>query len=541
MIVANSGPASATNVSVTDNLPIGVTFGSATTTQGSCSGSGPVNCSIGTLASGASAIVTISVTPTASGQITNNATVSATEADPDSSNNTASLITVIDSPPPAPILLDQNLTVSTVVTGLDQPTTMAFIGANEFFVLERATGRVRRVVNGQLHATAVLDLPVNNNSERGLLGIALHPNFPTTPYVYLFWTESPTGVDSSDIAEVFLLGNRVDRYVWNGATLTHDRNLIKLRAFQEDEGATPDTIIRRGNHNGGIIRFGPDGKLYIMMGDNGRRGFLQNVLVGLGPAGNDDGWGGPEPDDAHVTGAIFRLNDDGTTPPDNPFYAATTGLTGTAAENIKKVYAYGIRNSFGMAFDPISGNLWTEENGDDAFDEINRVSPGFNGGWIQFIGPSSRIAEYKSIETTYGNGQMQQFRWPPSMIANTAAEAMSRLYSLPGSQYVEPQFSWKYALAPSPIGFVNGNGLGTEYSGNLFVGASRTTLFGGFLFRFKLSTDRASLAFDDSRLQDKVADNLDKFDVTESESILIGKNFGIATEIQTGPDGNLYV
>ncbi|HEV2904171.1 MAG TPA: CHRD domain-containing protein, partial [Pyrinomonadaceae bacterium] len=116
-----------------------------------------------------------------------------------------------------------------------------------------------------------------------------------------------------------------------------------------------------------------------------------------------------------------------------------------------------------------------------------------------------------------------------------------RLYSLPGSHYVEPQFSWKYALAPSPIGFVNGNALGTEYSGNLFVGASRTTLFGGFLFRFKLSNDRSSLAFDDSRLQDKVADNLDKFDVTESESILIGKNFGIATDIQTGPDGNLYV
>jgi hypothetical protein len=118
---------------------------------------------------------------------------------------------------------------------------------------------------------------------------------------------------------------------------------------------------------------------------------------------------------------------------------------------------------------------------------------------------------------------------------------MSRLYSLPGSQYVEPQFSWKYALAPSPIGFVNGNALGTEYSGNLFVGASRMTLFGGYLFRFKLSTDRSSLAFSDSRLQDKVADNLDKFDVTESESILIGKNFGITTDIQTGPDGNLYV
>lgn len=540
LIARNTGPASATNVSVTDNLPGGVTFGSASTTQGSCTGSGPVVCNLGTLANGATAVITITVTPNAAGQITNTANVTAAEADPDSANNTAALVTVIDNPPPAPILVDQNLSVKTITNGLDQPTSMAFIGANEFFVLERATGRVQRVLNGQLQ-TVALDLAVNNNSERGLLGIALHPNFPATPYVYLYWTESATGVDTSDVAEVFLLGNRVDRYTWNGSVLTFDRNLIKLRAFQEDEGATPGSIIRRGNHNAGVIRFGSDAKLYIIIGDQGRRGFLQNVTTAVGPNGKDDGWGGPEPDDAHLTGVIIRLNDDGTTPADNPFYNASTGLTGTAAENIKKVYAYGIRNSFGMAFDPVSGNLWTQENGDDAFDEINRVSAGFNGGWIQFIGPSSRIAEYKSIETTYGNGTLQQLRWPPSMIADTAAVALSRLYSLPGSQYTEPQFSWKYAVAPSPIGFVHGNGLGSQFNGDLFVGASRTTLYGGYLFRLKLSGDRQSIATTDSRLQDKVADNLDKFDITESESLLVGKNFGITTDIQTGPDGNLYV
>jgi len=540
LIVSNSGPASATNIGVTDNLPGAVTFGSASTTQGSCSGNGPVVCNIGTLANGANAVITITVTPTASGQITNNASVTATEADPDASNNIASLVTVIDNPPPNPILLDQSLSVSTIVSGLNQPTTMAFISANEFFVLERTTGRVQRVLNGQLQPVA-LDLAVNNNSERGLLGIALHPNFPTAPFVYLYWTESATGVDSSDVAEVFLLGNRVDRYIWNGLVLTFDRNLIRLRAFQEDEGATPGSIIRRGNHNGGIIRFGPDGKLYILIGDQGRRGSLQNVTTAVGPNGKDDAWGGPEPDDGHLTGAIIRLNDDGTTPTDNPFFSVNTGLTGTAAQNVKKIYAYGIRNGFGMAFDPISGNLWTEENGDDSFDEINRVLPGFNGGWIQLIGPSSRIAEYKSIETTYGNGTLQQLRWPPSLIADSPAVALSRLYSLPGSQYVEPQFSWKYAVAPSPIGFVRGNALGFQFNGDLFVGASRTTLYGGYLFRLKLSGDRQSIATTDSRLQDKVADNLDKFDITESESLLVGKNFGITTDLQTGPDGNLYV
>jgi uncharacterized repeat protein (TIGR01451 family) len=532
LTVTNNGPAASTNVNLTDTLPASVGFVSASTTQGSCSGAGPINCTLGSLASGASAVVTINVTPTAAGQITNTASVSGTEADPDSSNNTVTVNTVVDPQTPTPIVLDQNLSVKTIVSGLNQPTSMAFLGANEFLILERATGKVQRVFNGQLQTT-VLDLSVNNASERGLLGIALHPNFPATPYVYLYWTESSTGLDTSNTDEIPLLGNRVDRFVWNGSTLTLDRNLIRLRALQADAGQPS-----RGNHNGGVLRFGPDGKLYIIIGDNGRRGLLQNITSG-GPV-PDDQFGGPEPDDAHLTGVILRLNDDGTTPSDNPFFNASTNLTGEAAANIKKIYAYGVRNSFGMAFDPVSGNLWTQENGDDSFDELNRVTAGFNGGWIQLMGPSSRVSQYKAIETGRPGG-LQQNRWSPTLIADTPAEALSRLYSLPGSQYREPEFSWKYAVAPSPIGFVKGNSLGAQFNGDMFVGASRTTLYNGYLFRMKLTSDRLKISTTDSRLQDTVADNLDKFDITESESLLIGKNFGVTTDIQTGPDGNLYV
>ena len=529
----NNGPAAATNVTVIDTLPAGITFVSATATQGSCSGSGPVNCNLGSLTVGASAIITIVVTPSSSGQITNTATVSASESDFDSTNNTAGTTTVIQPAAASPVMLDDNLTVSTIITGLDQPTSMAFIGLNDFLVLERATGKVQRIVNGALHSTP-LDLAVNNASERGLLGIALHQKFSQNGFVYLFWTESSTGSDTANVDQVPLLGNRVDRYVWNGSTLTFDRNLIKLRAWQPDAGQPS-----RGNHNGGVLRVGPDGKVYIVFGDNGRRGFLQNITSG-GPV-PDDQFGGPEPDDAHLTGVILRLNDDGSTPTDNPFFNATGNLTGEAAANIKKVFAYGVRNSFGMDFDPLSGALWTQENGDDAFDEINRVTPGFNGGWIQTMGPVSRVAEFRSIEMTYGAGNLQQLRWPPSNIALTPQQAVSRMFMLPGAQYLDPEFSWKYALAPSPIGFVRGQGLGAQFEGDLFVGASRTTLLNGFLFRFKLTADRQHFSFTDPRLTDRVADNTDKFDQTESESLLIGRDFGITTDIQTGPNGNLFV
>jgi hypothetical protein len=157
------------------------------------------------------------------------------------------------------------------------------------------------------------------------------------------------------------------------------------------------------------------------------------------------------------------------------------------------------------------------------------------------MGPVSRVDEFKSIEMTYGAGNLQQLRWPPSNIGATAQEALAKLYMLPGAQYFDPEFSWKYALAPSPIGFVRGRGLGPQFEGDLFVGASRTTLLNGFLFRFKLTPDRQHFSFTDPRLADRVADNVDKFDLTESESLLIGKDFGVTTDIQTGPNGNLFV
>ena len=145
---------------------------------------------------------------------------------------------------PVPSLVDSNLHLRTVVSGLEQPTSMAFLGADDILVLEKASGKVKRVTGGVV-ASTVLDLAVNSGSERGLLGIALHPKFPENPGVYLYWTESTTGVDTTVLSETPLLGNRVDRFVWDGAALTHETNITRFRAFQEDAGQNP-----RGNHDG---------------------------------------------------------------------------------------------------------------------------------------------------------------------------------------------------------------------------------------------------------------------------------------------------
>jgi len=475
-----------------------------------------------------------------------------------------------------PQMLDPSLAVEAVVSGLTTPIGLAFIGSDDMLVIEKDTGRVRRIEHGVVTGS-VLDLGVNSASERGLLGIALHPRFPRDPGVYLYWTcrtaTTPSDPffpddrtcldanmflpDSADTLQVPLLGNRVDRFVWNGSTLTFDRNLIMLRAFQNDGAPNPpgqddETQPPRANRNGGVIRFGPDRKLYIQMGDNGRRGQLQNLRNGPGgPTRFDDQFGGPEPDDAHLTGVILRLNDDGSAPKDNPFFKVGARMGGEVGANVQKIFAYGLRNGFGMAFDPYSAHLWEQENGDDSFSELNRVEAGFNSGWVQLMGPPKRFEQFKAIETTvtpvppdpfaptyFG---LQQLRWSPENLAGSARAALARLYMLPGAHYSAPEFSWKYEVAPGGIGFVKGRGLGRKYQGDLFVAAARPFLEGGHVFRFALTGNRRGVAPKDRRLRDLVADNLHKWEITESETLLIGRNFGVGTDVQAGPSGHLFI
>jgi glucose/arabinose dehydrogenase len=450
-------------------------------------------------------------------------------------------------------MLDPNLKVTTVLnSGIFQPIGIVFLGANDYLVLEKASGQVKRVIGGVLQAAPVLDLAVNSASERGLLSLALHPNFPATPWVYVRWTQSSTDADTTVTLNVPLLGNRVDRYVWNGKTLTFDRNLISLRALQTDNlvagGHTGTTNPGpNGNHNGGVIRFGPDGKLYIYMGDQGRRGWLQNLPNGPFETAPfvDDTYGGPEPDNAHLSGVILRLNDDGSTPEDNPFVAAGAAIGGEAGANIQKVFSYGHRNGFGMAFDPYSGSLWETENGDDAFSELNRVVPGMNGGWIQIGGPLHRFFDFRDIEVNEFGRNLQQVRYPPTRLAESPGEARERLFMLPGATYSDPELSWKYESGPAGTTFVRGNALGEENDGTLWIGSARSfqqvSGTGGSLFRLRLTRNREKVDVDDPNLAERVADNLTKFGPTESETLIVGIGFGTTPSIEQGPDGNLYV
>jgi glucose/arabinose dehydrogenase len=326
--------------------------------------------------------------------------------------------------------------------------------------------------------------------------------------------------------------------------------------LQTDNTAVPshpgtNNANQAGNHNGGVIKFGPDEKLYVFMGDQGRRGWLQNLSNGpfLTSAFVDDIYGGPAPDNAHLAGVILRLNPDGTAPADNPFFAAGASIGGELGANIQKIYSYGHRNGFGMAFDPATGFLWETENADDAYSEINKVFPGMNGGWIQFAGPISRVADWKVIETTQFAKSLQQVRYPPTRAAYKPALAQARMFMLPGATYVDPDFSWRYEIGPSGAAFVNGDRLGAGYSGTLWVGSSRAFSQvggnGGSLYRFRMTADRQHLDVSaDPRLADRVADNLfraQKFEGTESETLKVGSFFGTTADIEQGPDGNLYI
>jgi glucose/arabinose dehydrogenase len=372
-----------------------------------------------------------------------------------------------------PTINDPNLSAEAVVAGLSFPTSMAFLDENNFLILEKE-GSVRLVSNGVLQDTPVLQIPVNSQNERGLLGVEVvngsNISAGTTPNgvslqstVFLYFTEEGGGEDGE-------LRNRVYKYQWNGQSLVNPTLILDLPAG-------PGT-----NHQGGKLIIGPDGYLYVVIGELQREGQLQNIQ------------GGPAPDDS---GVIFRVNpQDGSAASDNPFQG----------DALNRYFAYGVRNSFGIAFDPITGLLWDTENGEESYDEINIVNPGFNSGWKAVMGPIS-----------------------------TAGISENDLVQFPGSNYADPVFSWVESFGITDIEFLNSQQLGQRYANNIFAG----DITQGNLYFFEVNENRNGLNFNTQSypgLSDLVADTDD-----ESSSIILGTGFTGITDIETGPDGLLYV
>jgi aldose sugar dehydrogenase len=395
-----------------------------------------------------------------------------------------------------PMVYDQNLQITQLTDKLQFPTGIDFLGENDVLVIEKNTGQVKRILNGKILNEPVLDVNVASESERGLLGIAILntkvvTNQSTTTNeefqennsnneikVFLFYTET------KDIDNGNILGNRLYKYDFIDGKLVNPKLLLDL------------PFLPGPSHNGGVLDLGPDNNLYLVVGDINRVGnpeymtLAQNIEDSKVPDGR---------------GGVLRLTVDGDPIiDDDGFSLGNSGL-------LKFYYGYGIRNSFGIAFDPVTGILWETENGSNYGDEINVILPGFNGGWRQVLGLST---EYETLK----NKEFDK----------------SKLILFEGKgTYYEPVFTWVDTIAPTAITFIDSKVFGEEYENDLLVGSVKQ----GRIFHFNLNETRTGLDLPTQQLVDKMAD-VDE----ELEPVTFGRNFGIITDIEINPyDGKIYV
>jgi aldose sugar dehydrogenase len=411
--------------------------------------------------------------------------------------------------PSQPIINDPNLKLELVSKGLQLPTQMAFIGPDDILVLEKDIGIVKRIVNGTILEEPLLDVNVATAFERGLIGIAIAKNDNETTQrksniVYLYYTESEQ--DANDVCfstgscseESEPLGNRLYRYELVNNKLVNPSLLLDLPA---NPGAS---------HNGGPMLIGPDNNIYVPIGEvSYMKGQISN---------NDDG---PAPDGR---GGILRITQQGeaiatqvnvsedeeNNSNENSDENSINGILGDE-DPLNKYYAYGIRNSFGIDFDPVSGKLWDTENGPGFGDEINLVEPGFNSGW-------NRVQGIWEREDYYGGP--------------VAPEQPDDLVDFGGKgKYSTPEFMWSHTAGVTSIKFLDSDKLGKEYQYDMLVG----DLNNGNLYHFDLSEDRNQLILD-GPLKDRIANNQD-----ELQEAILAHGFNGITDIEVGPDGYLYV
>jgi aldose sugar dehydrogenase len=422
-----------------------------------------------------------------------------------------------------PILNDPNLKVEQVInTGLRSTTSIAFLGPNDILVLEKDAGIVHRILNGKMLPEPVLDVSVANVAERGLLGIAMANNdnggteSGNVRHVFLYYTESGGGKDGDDepsriatattpdnsartntgsrgLDTVPPAGNRLYRYdldeSGNNIKLTNPLLLLNLPATPP-----PGREGTEKNHNAGKVLIGPDNNVYVGVGDvAGHRGQAENNPNGIPPDG---------------TGGILRITQDGQIA-NNPSLGDMLPLA--------LYYAYGIRNTFGMDFDPVTGNLWDSENGNTFGDEINLVKPGFNSG-------------HSLVEGIWEAGSK-----PGPVIGADSDNPPKGLVTFDGKGvYRAPELTMLQTIAPTALKFLNSDKLGRQYENTIFVG----DVDNGNLYNFKLNEDRTGLALE-GPLADKIANTPEEL---QDGGTVLGQGFGVITDLQVGPDdGYLYI
>jgi glucose/arabinose dehydrogenase len=243
----------------------------------------------------------------------------------------------------------------TQISGLSNPTAMEIAPDGRIFVCEQG-GNLRVIKNGALLSTPFLTVSVDSNGERGLLGIAFDPNFASNKFLYIYYTVSSTPRH-----------NRVSRFTANGDVAVPGSETIILEL---------DNLTTATNHNGGAIHFGPDGKLYVGVGENATGSNAQSL--------------------SNMLGKVLRINSDGTIPTDNPFF-------NTAAGNNRSIWALGLRNPFTFTFQPGTGRMFINDVGQDTWEEINDGIAGSNYGWNIVEGPSSNPL-FRAPLFFYGHG-----------------------------------------------------------------------------------------------------------------------------------------
>ena len=379
-----------------------------------------------------------------------------------------------------PQVLDARLKVELVYTGPGFPTNMAFIGPDDILLLSKNDGKVLRIKDGK-NLGPVLEVNVTRKDEMGLLGIATEPyknqKYPTK--VFLYYSLCNSKVECN---------NFVYKYDWKPKQdkLKNPRLLLQLPGLPGP------------SHVGGDIAVGPDGYLYLTIGD-----LISTELFNKNTKYNTKAQNyveGVEPDGR---GGILRVTQEGK-PVDK-------GIIGSV-HPLNLYYAYGIKNSFGIGFDPKTGNLWDTENGPSFGDEINLVEPGFNGGW-------SKIQGFWTVSET--GEKMKMVTGEPSGLVDFGGKG----------KYHEPKLVWDKTVAPTALTFLNSTKLGSQYVNDLFIGSVED----GRIFHFKLNDNRTELVFPNSVKSKIVSEN-------REDQIMFGKGFGIVTDLQVGPhDGYLYV